>query len=192
MQTSANYTEFLRDYLKTNTLPASLHDADEAFGIDFAETFKNYYLMREIGFHTEEMFTQKLSVQIDIMLPYYKQKAEALKTLYENITNTSFEILQTNNLSNDIKNEVTTDTRLDYNTPAGSVEKVLPVTALAGGSENTNTRNGKQTNTGTIKTHYDKNPRANNAELLKTFNEEFKNIVVECLKSFDCLFMQIF
>ena len=188
----ASYTEFLRDYLKDNTLPASLHDADEVFGLDFLETFKNYFYMREIGFQSEEMFKQKLDVQIDIMLPYYIEKAQDMKRLFNQIFENGFTITQTNNLTNTIVNETSTDTRIDYNTPAGSTEKVLPASALRGGSENTNVRSGANTNTGTITTLYSKNPRYNSIEALKEFQTDFKNIIVECLKSFDCLFMQIF
>lgn len=188
----AQYTEFLRDYLKTNELPASLNDADTAFELDFKETFKNYFLMREIGFHSEEMFAQKLQSQIDVFLPYYIEKAQKLKTLFNNIFENGFSITQTNNLTNSILNEVSTDMRIDFNTPAGTDEKVLPASAMAGGSENTNTRNGVNTNTGTITTLYSKNPRYNSIEALKAFQEDFKNIVHECLKAFDCLFMQIF
>lgn len=188
----AQYTEFLRDYLETNELPASLHDADTVFDIDFLETFKNYFCMREIGFHSEEMFKQKLDVQIDIMLPYYKEKAERLKDLFNQIFENGFTITQTNNLENEIINEVSEDVRIDYKTPLGQTEKILPVKSMEGGSENTNTRNGKNKNTGTVTTVYSKNPRYNSIEALKAFQENFKNIIEECLKSFDCLFMQIF
>lgn len=189
---SANYTEFLRDYLKENTLPASLHDADEAFDLDFLETFKNYFYMREIGFYTEEMFSQKLQAQCDVMLPYYIDKATKLKLLFNQIFENGFSITQTNNLANEIINNRSVDTRIDYNTPAGSNEKVLPASAIAGGSENENVQNGRTTNTGTITTLYSKNPRYNSIEALKIFQEDFKNIVRECLKAFDCMFMQIY
>lgn len=189
---SANYTEFLRDYLKDNELPASLHDADTAFNLDFLETFKNYFYMREIGFYSEEMFAQKLNVQIDIMLPYYIEKANNLKNIFNQIFENGFSITQTNNLTNEIINDISQDTRIDYNTPAGAQEKALPISAMAGGSENTNTHNGKTTNTGSVTTLYSKNPRYNSIDALKAFQEDYKNIVRECLKSFDCLFMQIY
>lgn len=189
---SANYTEFLRDYLKDNTLPASLHDADEAFEIDFLETFKNYFLMREIGFQSEEIFAQKLQSQIDVFLKYYIDKATTLKKIFNQIFESGFSITQTNDITNKIINDTSIDTRIDFNTPAGSSQKVLPASALSGGTENTNTRNGSTTNTGTITTVYSKNPKYNSIEALKEFQENFKNIIYECLKSFDCLFMQIF
>ncbi len=259
----AQYTEFLRDYLKTNELPASLHGADTVFEIDFLETFKNYFYMREIGFHTEEMFKQKLAVQVDIMIPYYKEKATDLKLLFNQIFENGFSITQTNNLANsetatinrDASNsktvahdeentldDTTTQTNnlkevltrgedtieKEYRTPLGSQTGDLSNNSLAGGKtsnvdedatkDNTGTVTTVKdatntididetttdtidetvaqaktgTNTGTVTTVYSKNPRYNSIEALKTFQDNFKNIIEECLKSFDCLFMQIF
>ena len=190
--TSANYTEYLRDYIKNNTLPASLSDADEAFECDFTEVFTQYFLMREIGFDTEEMFSQKLNAQISVYLPYYINKANNLKMLFDNIFESGYTITQTNDLTNEIVSETSTDQRLDYETPIGSAEKELPASALSGGSENTNTRTGTSTNTGDITTVFSKNPRFNSVEALREFQENFKNIIYDCLKSFECLFMQIF
>ena len=192
IETSAQYTEFLRDYLKENELPASLHDADTAFNLDFLETFKSYFYMREIGFYTEEMFAQKLQSQIDVMLPYYIEKANYLKQLFNDIFENGFSITQTNNLRQDILNDRSVDTRIDYNTPAGSNEKILPASAISGGSENTNVHNASNINSGTITTLYSKNPRYNSVEALKAFQDNFKNIIKECLHAFDCMFMQIF
>ena len=112
--------------------------------------------------------------------------------LFDNIFESGYTITQTNDLTNEIVNETTTDKRLDYNTPIGSTTAQLPASALSGGSENTNTRSGTSTNTGDVTTVYSKNPRFNSIEALREFQENFKNIVYECLKSFDCLFMQIF
>ncbi len=188
----ASYTEFLRDYLINNDLPASLGDADNVFDCDFTEEFTQYYLMREIGFETEELFKQKLNIQCDIMLPYYIEKATKLKTLFDDIFENGYTITQTNNLTSAVINDVSTDVRIDYNTPAGQTTKELPASALSGGSENTNTRNGSSTNTGTITTVYSKNPRYNSLDALTKFQEEFKNIKLECLQAFDCLFMQVY
>ena len=296
---SANYTEFLRDYLVDNELPASLSDADNAFDCDFKETFKQYYLMREIGFDTEEMFKQKLNSQISIMLPYYIEKAEKLKTIFTDIFENGYSILQTNNLiiansasgsrsntqTNNLANseskttnrdttenkevdrtdnatnsEDTTQTNnlsqvidedatgkeVNYKTPLGSANDTLPYNAIEGGKTINNTRDNTQTNTGTITTEkegsnqvvinedtttgieeeiteqttgsntgtitnaettnntdsqtntgtittlYSKNPRFNSLEALTKFQNDFTNIVLECLNSFECLFMQVF
>lgn len=189
---SANYTEFLRDYLINNALPASLSDADEAFECDFKEVFKQWFYMREIGFDTEEMFKQKLNAQISVFLPHYIDKANKLKTLFNSIFNTGYTITQTNDLTNSLINDTANDTRIDYNTPVGSNQKILPPSAMSGGSENTITRNSTSTNTGDITTEYSKNPRFNSLEALKEFQDNFKNIIYECLNAFDCLFMQVF
>ena len=280
---SANYTEFLRDYLKTNTLPASLSDADEAFECDFKQTFADYYLMREIGFDTEEMFKQKLNSQINIMLPYYIDKATKLKLLFTDIFETGYSITQTNNLTiadsgsgsrsntrtDNLANSETETTATDrtdnatsteditqtnnlrqvidedasgkevnYKSPIGSQNDDLPYNSIEGGKKITNAKDNVQTNTGTITTDkdgtnrvvidedisrsksgtntgtvstsestqntnsqtnrgtittlYSKNPKFNSLEAMTKFQDDFKNIVQECLNSFECLFMQIF
>lgn len=187
--TPANYTEFLRDYLAHgNTLPVELADMDEVFNCDFTNLFKEYYLMHEIGFDTEELFTQKLHVQCMCMLPYYKDKAEALKTLFNDIFENGFSITQTNNLTNAIINDK--NINIDFTTPAGLTDKILPASAMSGGSENT--RNATNTNTGTITTLYSKNPKYNSYEALEKFQNNFTNIVRECLESFACMFMEIY
>lgn len=280
---SANYTEFLRDYLKNNTLPASLNDADEAFECDFKQTFTDYYLMREIGFDTEEMFKQKLNSQINIMLPYYIDKATKLKLLFTDIFETGYSITQTNNLTiadsgsgsrsntrtdnlansetettatdrtdNAVNTEDITQTNnltqvidedatgkeINYKSPIGSQNDDLPYESIEGGKKITNAKDNTQTNTGTITTDkdgtnrvvidedisrsksgtntgtvstsessqntnsqtntgtittlYSKNPKFNSLEAMTKFQDDFKNIVQECLNSFECLFMQIF
>lgn len=260
---SANYTEFLRDYLKNNELPASLNDADVAFDCNFKNVFTNYYLMREIGFDTEEMFKQKLNSQIDIMLPYYIDKATKLKLLFTNIFENGYSITQTNNLAeaetettardvndkkvldrtehadgsndttqtNNLKQEIDEDAdgkEVNYKTPLGSQNDNLPYNAIEGGKTIHNEKDNVQTNTGTIATEndtendvdidetttgtideditrsksgtntgtittlYSKNPRFNSLEALTKFQDDFRNIIQECLSSFECLFMQIF
>lgn len=185
----ANYTEFLRDYLNNgNELPNELNIVNEAFETDFKELFKQYYLMHEIGFQTEELFTQKLKAQCLIILPYYNEKATKLKLLFNDIFENGFTITQTNNLTNTLLND--TNVNIDYTTPAGSIEKELPVSAMSGGSENT--RTSEATNTGTITTLYSKNPKYNSYEALEKFQTQFTNIVKDCLDKFACMFMEIY
>lgn len=188
---SASYTEFLRDYLKSNNLPNTLSQADNVFELDFKETFKQHFYMREIGFDTEELFKQKLEIAININLPYYIAKAEKLKTLFNSIFETGYSITQTNNLTN--TNVTSADTtEKGYKTPLGETTDTLNPTALADGKKTNSSGNDTQTNTGTITTVLSKNPKFNNLDAIKTMQEEFKNIIRECLDSFDNLFMQVF
>lgn len=48
------------------------------------------------------------------------------------------------------------------------------------------------TDTGTITSVYSKSPRFNSIDALKAFKEDFEDVIVECLKAFDDLFMQVF
>lgn len=226
--TSANYTEFLRDYLENNTLPNILSELDSVFECDFKEEFNQYYLLREIGFDSEEIFNQKLNLQCSIMIPYFSEKATGLKNLFNSIFENGYSITQTNNLTrgntasvsrnNALTNNLTETTNdnnsikhIDYKTPIGMNSDTLPFSSVSGGftdnsakqnatrvntgtSDNSETasNNETETNTGTITSVYSKNPRFNSAEAITKFKEDFNNIKLECLKSFECLFMQIF
>ena len=191
---SASYTEFLRDYLENNELPQALSIVDDAFECDFKEVFTEHFLLREIGFDTEEVFNQKLNSQCNLYMNYYKEKAEGLKELFSNIFENSFSITQTNNLANTIVSDITNDTRVHYDTPAdnSATPDTMPNSAISNVDKNNYSRTGSNTNTGTITTLYSKNPKYNSYEALTKFQEEFKNIIQECLNAFDCLFMQIF
>lgn len=188
---SANYTEFLRDYLVNNDLPETLSNADTAFDIDFKQAFEDYFLMREIGFDTEEMFKHALDIKARLNIPYYVEKATKLKILFNQTFESGFSITQTNNLTNALINDTNTSERKDYATALGG-DGTLPNSALSGGTKQTDTRNSTATNTGTVTTLYSKNPKFNSIDAIKAMQEEFTNIIEDCLQSFDCLFMQVF
>ena len=115
----------------------------------------------------------------------------------------------TNNLTNtDVQGEDTTEK--GYRTPLGEITDTLDATALADGKKTNKTLNDTQHSTGTITTDEDitnskssrdtgtittvfsKNPKFNSLDAIKSMQEDFKNIIRECLDSFDNLFMQIF
>lgn len=188
---SANYTEFLRDYLKTNELPETLSNADTAFDIDFKQAFEDYFLMREIGFDTEELFKHELDIKARLNIPFYKEKAIALKELFEQTFESGYTITQTNNLTNSLLNDTNSSERKEYQTALGS-DGTLPESALSGGVKSTDTRNSTAINSGTITTVYSKNPKFNSLDAIKAMQDEFQNVIKDCLDSFDCLFMQVF
>ena len=190
--TSANYTEFLRDYLIENELPDELNTANAVFNQNFSDLFKNHYLMREIGFSTEELFKHHLKSKAEVVMPYYKKKAEALNEVFTLTFESGFSITQTNNLMNTVTNDTNTSVRLEYTRPLGLNNGELPNDSISNGSKNTDTRNGTSSNTGTVTTVYSKNPKFNSLEALTKFQDEFKNIIEDCLKQFDNLFMQIY
>ena len=188
---SANYTEFLRDYLKNNQLPETLSNADTAFDIDFKQAFEDYFLMREIGFDTEELFKHELDIKARLNIPFYIEKATALKTLFNQTFESGYSITQTNNLTNALVNDVNTSERKEYQNALGG-DGTLPESALSNGVKATDTRNSTATNTGTITTVYSKNPKFNSLDAIKEMQDEFQNVIKDCLDSFDCLFMQVF
>ena len=221
-------SELLRDYLEKNLLPNILSDLDSVFECDFKEEFKQYYLLREIGFDSEEIFNQKLNMQCSLMIPYYSEKATGLKNLFNSIFENGYSITQSNNLTrgntasasrnNTATNNLTETTNdnnsvkhIDYKTPVGVSSDTLPYSSISGGftdnsakqnatrintgtSDNSETasNNETETSTGTITTVYSKNPRFNSIEAITKLQEDFNNIKLDCIKAFDCLFMQIF
>ena len=296
----ASYTEFLRDYLVNNQLPDTLSQNDNVFDVDFKALFESYYLMREIGFDSEEMFKQKLNSKISVVMPLYKKKFEELQALENQVFNNGYTITQTNNLAHnetlnedkdatrtdnlafsegveedkdatrtdnltqgvsgttsrdmintknltDTTNDNESNTHIDYKTPVGASSASLPASSISGGytdnktktnatktqtgtdtidedltnsqittntgtvknvEDNNISRSGTNTgtvrnienndtqhnatDTGTITTVYTKSPRFNSVDALKAFKEDFEDVIIECLKAFDDLFMQVF
>ena len=68
--TSAEVTEYLRDYLENNDLPEAM--AGVMIGAStLADLFTKRFNFREIGFETEEIFSERLDVQTTIVLQKY-------------------------------------------------------------------------------------------------------------------------
>ena len=180
---SANFTEFLRDYIEHgNQLPNDeFAKLDSVFECNFAEVFTKYFYMREIGFQTEELFKHKLEVFCMVEIPFIKEKAERLKTEFNSIfSGYSITTLtsQTTSMNSESK---------DYKKPIDNAG-TLTNSSLSGGNKSNNGGNlsGNQTIT------YSKNPRYNNIESLVMYQEKFLNMLHEALDIFEPLFMQVF
>lgn len=182
---SANFTEFLRDYLEHgNELPeAKLNQLNNVFDCNFTNLFTEYFYMREIGFQTEELFKHKLDVYCDVEIPFILEKATALKTQFATIFNSGYSITtltaQTTTLNAESK---------DYKKPIDKSGGTLTNDSLSGGNKQNNTGDldGSQTIT------YSKNPKFNNMESVIMYQEKFANLLHEALKIFEPLFMQVF
>ncbi len=63
----AKYTELFSEYLENGgSLPAVFEDI-----LDFTDLFKGYYIDKEIGFETPNLFELKLKNRADIVVPPY-------------------------------------------------------------------------------------------------------------------------
>ena len=182
---SANFTEFLRDYLEHgNQLPTTeFAKLDSVFDCDFAEVFTKYYYMREIGFQTEELFKHKLEIFCMVEIPYIIEKATKLKTEFASIFNTGYSITTLTSQENSLETE-----SKDFKKPIDKSGGTLTNDSLSGGNKQNNTGvlDGMQTIT------YSKNPKFNNIESVILYQEKFANIFHESIKVFEPLFMQVF
>lgn len=180
---SANFTEFLRDYIEHgNQLPSEeFAKLNSVFECNFADVFTKYFYMREIGFQTEELFKHKLEVFCMVEIPYIKEKAERLKTEFNSIfSGYSITTLTSQTTSMDSESK-------DYKKPIDN-NGTLTNSSLSGGNKTNNAGglSGNQTIT------YSKNPRYNNIESLVMYQEKFLNMLHEALDRFEPLFMQVF
>jgi hypothetical protein len=80
---SAEITEYLRDYLTRHSLPASFDNI-----LIGEKTFKDLFIAKfnlyEIGFETEEEFEQKLEMQAAIVLAKYEPLLAKFNSVLEN------------------------------------------------------------------------------------------------------------
>ena len=78
----SKYTELLSEYLENNELPTIF---DEIAG--FKEQFTIYFLDREIGFETEDLFKFKLENYANVLIPLYKVRLQQLTQAITNANN---------------------------------------------------------------------------------------------------------
>ncbi len=80
---SAEITEYLRDYLTRYELP-DLFDTIEIGGQSFKDLFIAKFNLYEIGFETEEEFNQKLEMQAAIVFNKYTPLVDKFNSVLEN------------------------------------------------------------------------------------------------------------
>lgn len=79
---SAEITEYLRDYLTRFSLPA-VFDTIEIGGKSFKDLFIAKFNLYEIGFETEEEFEQKLEMQAAIVFNKYTPLVDKFNSVLE-------------------------------------------------------------------------------------------------------------
>ena len=72
---NASYTEFLKDYLQDNQLPALFDEVPSISQSQNVESFKDIFIkhfnLREIGFYTEEEFASRIAERASVVIPFY-------------------------------------------------------------------------------------------------------------------------
>lgn len=164
---SAQYTEYLRDYLYDNELPRIFDEVPALAGASFKQLFRQHYLLREIGFETEEIFKLQLENQALLIVPHYKARFDTLETL----KNKLFISEATSNTDNVNKS---------FTAPLGSADEPISDNNLADAS----TSEGNITTTATP-------AGKTNIDLYADYVNKINNLHMDLLKEFDKLFIQL-
>lgn len=171
----ARYTELLSEYLETNDLPEIFDQID-----GFKEEFTSYYIDREIGFETENLFKIKLENYANVLIPLYVIR---LKQVTNAITN----------FDNPIK------TRYDKYTTTFNLGKTkATITNLPFDSQdaepNAINENDETTNTETREENHTENGlnAIDSYNLLEKLNNRVYSVIFDLLKQFDICFMQTY
>lgn len=78
----AKYTETLQEYLQDNELPEEFAEIE-----GFEDVFKAYFIDKEIGFETEELFKVKLSGRSALVIPLYKERIAHINAYISKLAN---------------------------------------------------------------------------------------------------------
>lgn len=171
----AKYTEQLGEYLKNNTLPTIFEEIE-----NFKDLFILRYIDSEIGLETEWLFSQKLLLKANIVIPEYKTRLESLKTIENklfNLAQTSYTDVANNTYNNG--EQITKQVNLPLDSETAEPNNVT--TALA--NINSDTRNLTHTEdlkANDLKMQYD------------TIRESIKILMNSLLNEFQPLFMGVY
>lgn len=163
----AKYTETFAEYLNNGAeLPAVFEDIN-----GFTDLFIGHFCDKEIGFETEILFKIKLEAAAAIHIPFYKKKIEMFENALLKINNPEKEQIRV--YESGVKNGSTTIL------PINSTNATPSQLSKADAYEDTETITNKgETPDEAIK----------RAEYINNI----KNIIMECLKCFDNLFMKVY
>lgn len=98
----AKYTQLLAEYLKDGgELPAVFSEIP-----DFDKLFTGYYCDREIAFETPTLFSIKLDMRAQLVIPEYKDKLSDLEALHSAMLNPTKNRVRTGNLTRAKEGEI--------------------------------------------------------------------------------------
>lgn len=124
----AKYTELFSEYLKDGgELPAVFNTIS-----GFKELFIGEYCDREIGFETPVLFTIKLEIRANTVIPAYAARIKEIEEVLSNLTNPT----KTRVKIGSIKREYDLITSVDLNTKSG--------TRTEGGTDTHTIKDGQQ------------------------------------------------
>ena len=169
----AKYTMLLNDYLRQGYALPSFEEIE-----GFRDQFIAHFCDREIGFDTPDLFSIKLEHRANLVMPFYAQLV-ANQTKYLNLLNTPIKIhyLEEDIISNTgAQHNSVTD--LPINATTATPSALTDVGARADNSH---------------REHQEREEGQNNInDILNALNARVKNILEDCLKEFDSLFMGVY
>lgn len=173
----ARYTELLSEYLEGGGLLPASFDTIEGF----TDLFKLHYLDKEIGFETETLFAAKLEEYATILIPLYKERIEMHAAAITNAKNPARTHYEKYNTTINAGPQRSTVTDLPFNTSTD----ITPSTINNVDSfTNTDERitESQDTDLDTTSAYY----------VLDKLNEKVHSIILDLLKEFKILFMQVY
>ena len=146
VQSSITYTlEEIKEIVKTNPTLEIFINLNKNFFNDEIENLKDLFILKyidcEIGYETEWLFEQKLTLKANIVIPEYKDRIQALKTAKNKLFNLS-NIKTQDNANNTYNNgeQVTKQVILPLNEESAEPNSVTTATPTINSDERSATR----------------------------------------------------
>lgn len=168
----ARYTELFIEYLNNG------HELPTEFSLieGFGDLFVSWYMDKEIGFETEELFEAKLSMVAGIVIPLYKARLDRLAQAWLKFDTPTSVFYESETITNQMGAQKTKSTELPIDEDTAEPSMVNDADAYT----NTQTR---------TKSNGDLNQIENSISFL---NAEARPLVVKLINEFSNLFMKVY
>ena len=171
----SKYTELLSEYLENNELPTIF---DEIAG--FKEQFTMYFLDREIGFETEDLFKFKLENYANFLIPLYKVRLQQLTQAITNANNPIKVFYDKYTTTFNLGETKASITNLPFDSQVAQPKVINESTPTI--NTETKEQNHEEKGTTTLEAY----------ELLDKLNTSVYSVILELLERFDICFMQTY
>lgn len=193
-QSNAKYTEYFADWLAGGgVFPAAF---ENTYPLDNLKTnFTAYYIDREIGLETENLFNTKFELYANLYIAEYVKRANIIKQLF--IDRYQVEGEKAHIKSGELIRTYAPTVTKEFDLPVNV--QSAPATQEGDEYRNDTPTNATRTAGKSDKEEYhqitDVDSGYTPAELdahIKELERQFKLIELECIKAFEPLFMQVF
>lgn len=173
----ARFTELFSEYLEGGRdLPAAFNTIE-----GFTELFKLHYIDKEIGFETETLFAAKLEEYATILIPLYKERIEMHAAAITNAKNPARTHYEKYNTTINAGPQHSTVTDLPFNASTDITPSTINNVDSFTNTEERITES-QDTDLDATSAYY----------VLDKLNEKVHSIILDLLKEFKILFMQVY